>query len=343
MWVTARSLAAKLGGSSCRAGGHHVSYLASATNRRARTTRMISGKATTILVASLESSTSSSNNRKEEESGKKKKTKTTSNKSKNKINIKRSSGAGGGRRKRLDEVCKTLQPQYSRNVLQSWIMQGKVCVDGDVVTKSGFLVSNSNEVTINAKEPKYVCRAGLKMEHALKHFAVDPEQKVVLDAGLSTGGFTDCLLQNGAERVYGVDVGYGQVADKIRTDERVVVMERTNLRHLTSEDLPEKVQLATLDLSFISILKVMDAVCHLLQPGGDLITLIKPQFEAEREEVSRGGVVRSDETHQRITRDITQGIVSRGFEFQKLIESPITGAQSGNKEFLAHFVYKPPS
>ena len=243
-------------------------------------------------------------------------------------------------RRRLDELCRESFPQHSRNLLQSWIMQGKVSVDGRVITKSGYLVSSSSKVLISASEPKYVCRAGQKMEAALETFDVQVCNKVVLDAGLSTGGFTDCLLQKGASKVYGVDVGYGQVAEKIRVDERVVVMERTNLRYLTSSDLPEKVQIATLDLSFISILKVMNAVCSVLDSGGDLITLIKPQFEAEREEISRGGLVRSEETHQRVTKAIIEGVVNHGFEFRQLIESPIAGAQSGNKEFLAHFVFK---
>ncbi|QDZ20841.1 rRNA methyltransferase [Chloropicon primus] len=242
-----------------------------------------------------------------------------------------------GGRKRLDELCREAFPQHSRSLLQSWIMQGKVTVDGKTVTKSGFLVSSSSKVVIKASEPKYVCRAGLKMEAALEAFDVDVAGKTVLDSGLSTGGFTDCLLQNGAARVYGVDVGYGQVAEKIRVDERVVVMERVNLRYLAESDLPEKVQIVSLDLSFISVLKVMDAITQVLEPGGDLITLIKPQFEAKREEISRGGLVRSEETHRRVTKHITEGIVDRGFEFKQLIESPITGAQSGNKEFLAHF------
>ena len=172
-----------------------------------------------------------------------------------------SGGEGKGRkkkggRKRLDELCRESFPQHSRSLLQSWIMQGKVAVDGRTVTKSGYLVSSSSKVSISAQEPKYVCRAGLKMEKALQAFDVEVAGKVALDSGLSTGGFTDCLLQNDCDRVYGVDVGYGQVAEKIRTDPRVVVMERTNFRHLSSSDLPETVQIVSLDLSFISILKV---------------------------------------------------------------------------------------
>ncbi|XP_076950771.1 uncharacterized protein LOC143623842, partial [Bidens hawaiensis] len=156
------------------------------------------------------------------------------------------------KKKRLDEVCLEKFQQYSRNYIQSWILQGKVIVDGKVVTKAGHQVSDKAVVEIKAEIPKYVCRAGHKLEAAIEQLGVDVTGKVALDSGLSTGGFTDCLLQYGASFVYGVDVGYGQVADKIHRDQRVSVIERTNLRYLT--ELPQKVDLVTLDLSFISIL-----------------------------------------------------------------------------------------
>jgi len=232
-------------------------------------------------------------------------------------------------------VCLELNPQYSRNVIQSWIQQGKVVVDGKVERKSGTQVKPTAKIIINAVQPKYVCRAGLKMEKALEHFGVAVEGRVALDAGLSTGGFTDCLLQNGAERVYGVDVGYGQVAEKIRVHERVVVMERTNLRHLQA--LPEPVSLATLDLSFISVLKVMPAVCRVLSLGGDVIVLIKPQFEAQKGQVGRGGVVRDPAVHKQVIEKVTRGMQLLGFASHGAITSPIKGAASGNTEFLAHF------
>ena len=157
-----------------------------------------------------------------------------------------------------------------------------------------------------------------------------------LDAGLSTGGFTDCLLQRGAARVYGVDVGYGQVHERVRTHPRVVVLERTNLRHLTT--LPELVDIATLDLSFISVLKVLPAVNQLLRPGGRLLVLVKPQFEAQRGEVGRGGVVRDADVHADVLRRVTEGALSLGFQCQRTMASPLRGAKEGNLEFLALFV-----
>ncbi len=237
-------------------------------------------------------------------------------------------------KKRLDILLSERYPQYSRTQLSSWIMQGKVFVSGIPVTKPGVLISNTAVIELRIDQPRYVCRAGGKLEKALEAFNVDVTDLVVLDAGLSTGGFTDCLLQHGAARVYGIDVGYGQVHEKIRRDARVIIHERTNLRHLT--DLGEKVDLITLDLSFISILKVMHAVCAVLKPTGSLLTLIKPQFEAERHEVGRGGIIKDSKIHQRVVEQVIRGIESYGFACQGVIESPILGT-SGNKEFFAYF------
>lgn len=238
-------------------------------------------------------------------------------------------------KKRLDAVVLERHPMYSRRQIQSWIMQGKILVDGKVVTKPGVLIHDDAPLTMNVQEPKYVGRAGFKLEKALEHFNVKVEGCVVLDAGLSTGGFTDCLLQHGARKVYGVDVGYGQVHEKIANDERVIVKERTNLRDLRS--LGEPVDLVTLDLSFISVLKVMEAVCAVLKPGGGLIVLIKPQFEAERKDVGRGGIIKNPGVHQMVIKNVVNGVVDYGFEVKGVTESPIEGAQ-GNKEFLAYFV-----
>ncbi|CAI5472734.1 unnamed protein product [Closterium sp. Yama58-4] len=182
--------------------------------------------------------------------------------------------------------------------------------------------------------------AGYKLEGALQQFSVGVAGAVVLDAGLSTGGFTDCLLQHGAARVYGVDVGYGQVSERIRIDPRVVVMERTNLRHLAPSDLPEKVDVVTLDLSFISVLLVMPAVVGVMKPGAHLIVLVKPQFEARRGQVGGGGIVRSEAVRQEVLERVTRGIEEYGMELQGVMTSPITGTD-GNVEFLAHFVRRP--
>ncbi|KAM0904033.1 hypothetical protein ACQ4PT_018269 [Festuca glaucescens] len=238
------------------------------------------------------------------------------------------------KKKRLDEVCLERFQQYSRTYIQSWIIQGKVHVNGRVVNKAGTQVSDKSVIEIKAEIPKYVCRAGHKLEAAIKEFGVDCDGKVALDSGLSTGGFTDCLLQHGASHVYGVDVGYGQVAEKIRVHEHVSVIERTNLRHL--DKLPQLVDLVTLDLSFISILVVMPAVVKVMKTDSALITLIKPQFEARRSQVGKGGIVRDPLVHKEVLDRIISGIEKFGFRNEGWIESPLKGAE-GNIEFLACF------
>lgn len=235
---------------------------------------------------------------------------------------------------RLDHLVQERLPHYSRQQIQSWIMQGKVRIEGHPVTKPGTQVNPDVELSFAIEEPKYVSRAGFKLEKALDHFGIDPHNLVIMDAGLSTGGFADCLLQRGAQKIYGVDVGHGQVHDKIRRDPRVVVLEHTNLRDV--RDLGEKVDLVTLDLSFISVLKVMEAVNAVLKDSGQLIVLIKPQFEARREDVGAGGIIKDPRIHEEVIERVTQGIVAHGYELVGVIESPIQGTD-GNKEFLAYF------
>ncbi len=267
------------------------------------------------------------------------------------------SSSGSLRKKRrLDDVCRELYPEFSRNVIQSFIAQGKVLVNDKPVVKSGAQVDPTKaEVRVTAQVPKYVCRAGLKMERALEDFfglegvgsagRQDALRgRVALDAGLSTGGFTDCILQHGADHVFGVDVGYGQVAEKIRVDERVTVMERTNLRHLRKADFeqfPEcrnrKIDFVSLDVSFISTLKIREAICDIMEEEGDLILLIKPQFEAGKGQVGAGGVVRDPNVRREVVAAVIHGWQDAGFSFQKLIQSPIKGAASGNTEYLCHF------
>jgi 23S rRNA (cytidine1920-2'-O)/16S rRNA (cytidine1409-2'-O)-methyltransferase len=239
-------------------------------------------------------------------------------------------------KKRLDILIAERYPQYSRQQIQSWIMQGLVSIDSQIITKPGAQVSSEARIELAIQEPRYVSRAGFKLEHALESFNINVQDRVVLDAGISTGGFADCLLQHGARKIYGVDVGYGQVHEKIRRDPRVKLLERTNLRTLEPELIGEQVDIITLDLSFISLLKVMPAVTRLLKADGQLIVLIKPQFEAGREEIGRGGIVKDPEVHERVIKNVVAGITSYGFELQGVIESPITGTQ-GNKEFLAYF------
>ena len=239
------------------------------------------------------------------------------------------------KKERLDKLVQERFPHLTRAQVQGFIMQGKVKVDNKVSTKSGVLFNPLVEVALDEEIPRFVSRAGLKLEKALEHFGVNVMEKVALDAGLSTGGFTDCLLQKGIAKVYGVDVGYGQVHESIARNPRVIVMERTNIRNL--ESLPEMVDVVTLDLSFISVLKVIERVVTFMKPGAELIVLIKPQFEAERKDIARGGVVKDPLVHKKVVEKMTEGISAAGLAFHGVIDSPILGGTSGNKEMLAYF------
>lgn len=240
-------------------------------------------------------------------------------------------------KKRLDHILAHLYPHYSRRQLQQWIVAGNVTVDGIVVNKNSYPVFEGMVVVLVVEKPKYVSRAGFKLESALDHFNIDVTDKTILDAGLSTGGFTDCLLQRGAKKVYGVDVGFGQVHGDIRADDRVVVMEHINLRELPVLD--ELVDMVTLDLSFISVLKVMDTVQRVVRQKGGLVVLIKPQFEVGKHAVGRGGIVKDPADHRRAILLVTTGIESAGFTHIGVIDSPLEGSD-GNKEFLAYFIKK---
>ncbi len=237
-------------------------------------------------------------------------------------------------KKRLDQLVQERNPSLSKTYIQSLIMQGNVLVDGKVCTKSGTQVADEVVITLVQNEQKFVSRAGYKLEKALDFFKVNAQDSIVLDAGLSTGGFADCLLQHGAKKIYGIDVGYGQAHEKIRRDPRVVVMEKTNLRHL--DELPELVDLVTLDLSFISVLKVIPTIKKLMKPEAHLIVLIKPQFEARREQVGKGGIIKDPKVHEEVIHNIVRGITQEGFSYLGVTDSPITGTD-GNKEFLAYF------
>ena len=237
-------------------------------------------------------------------------------------------------KQRFDVRVKELYPSLSKTEIQSFIMQGKVTVEGQVNLKPGTQVNQDSQVVLTYEVPRYVSRAGFKLEKALDTFEVDPAGLTVLDAGLSTGGFTDCLLQRGALKVYGVDVGFGQTHEKILKDPRVIVMERINLRYL--ESLPEKVDLATLDLSFIGLEKVLPAVKKLLQDSGRILALIKPQFESERHEIGKGGIIKDPKIHTRVVEKVVEDFKKQGFVLEGLIESPLLGTQ-GNKEFLGLF------
>ena len=238
------------------------------------------------------------------------------------------------RKERLDLLIVGRGLADSQQRAQRFIMAGQVTVGERVVDKPGTRVPVSAQVTVKSGPP-YVSRGGFKLEAALDAFDLDVKGWLAADVGASTGGFTDCLLQRGAAGVYAIDVGYGQLAWKLRQDPRVVVMDRTNARHL--ESLPEQVDLATIDVSFISLRQILPPVMDWLQPGGRVVALIKPQFEARREQVGQGGVVRDPEVHRAVLGEIVDWAESHGLGLMGLIRSPLTGP-AGNVEFLAHWV-----
>ena len=240
------------------------------------------------------------------------------------------------KKERLDLAVQRLFPNLTRNQIQSFIMQGFASVNDRVETKAGRSVSEDDQIALNVKEPKYVSRAGHKLEQALDHFKIDVSDLVVLDAGISTGGFTDCLLQRGAKKVFGIDVGYGQVHEKVANNPKVIVIERTNLRYLKIEDIGESVDLVTLDLSFISVLKVMDVVDSILKKHGGLVVLIKPPFEAQKSEVGKGGIIKDKAVHEKVIKKVVSEIQARGFDCKGTIPSATIGS-SGNQEFVAYF------
>lgn len=227
----------------------------------------------------------------------------------------------------------------TREQARALIMAGSVAVGGEVVDKPGTKIEEGAPLSV-AAAPKYVSRGGYKLERALDAFGLDVSGLVAVDIGASTGGFTDCLLQRGAARVYAVDVGYGQLDWRLRSDPRVVVMERTNARYLTS--LPEPVDLATVDASFISLRLIIPPVARLLKEGGRMVVLIKPQFEAGREQVGKGGVVRNPDVHRAVLRGLAEWGDREGYGFRKVVASPIRGP-AGNVEFLALVVTGQPS
>ena len=233
-------------------------------------------------------------------------------------------------KRRIDSLIVERGLAESRAKAQALIMAGEVVVEGKSVIKPGTLVDEEVAVTI-LKPPPFVSRGGVKLDYALKHFQIDVSSKVVTDIGASTGGFTDCLLQRGASRVYAIDVGYGQIDYRLRQNPQVVVMERVNARYPIP--LPERVELATMDLSFISVEKVIPSVAKLLKSSGHLLVLLKPQFEARREEVGKGGIIKQPLVHARVLGRFTAWITEHGFRLGGLVSSPILGA-SGNKEFF---------
>ncbi len=243
-------------------------------------------------------------------------------------------------KERLDVLLVSLGLAESRAKAQATIMAGEVYVNGQKADKSGMEVDITSNIEVRGSACPYVSRGGLKLEKALRNFGVDPTGYVCSDSGASTGGFTDCLLQQGASKVFAIDVGYGQLAWKIRNDPRVVVMERTNIRYVTPEDLGEPLDLSVIDVSFISLGLVLPVVKTLLKPTGQVLCLIKPQFEAGKDKVGKKGVVRDPAVHEEVLQNFISLAKSLDFTIRNLTFSPVKGPE-GNIEFLAHLSMQP--
>lgn len=240
-------------------------------------------------------------------------------------------------KKRLDTTLVERVLVQSRQRAQALIMAGKVLVNQQPENKPGSLVSSEDEIIIRGENMPYVSRGGLKLERALEYFAIDASGRVCLDVGASTGGFTDCLLQHGAEKVFAVDVGYGQLAWKLRQDPRVVVIERTNIRHMSADKIPWPVDLVTIDASFISLRIVVPAILKFMADSAGIIALIKPQFEVGKGRVGKGGVVRDPELHREVNERLCDFFLQAGLVSQGIIPSPILGPK-GNREFITYLL-----
>lgn len=238
-------------------------------------------------------------------------------------------------KKRLDVLLIEQGLADSREKAKAIIMSGIVYVDNNKEDKAGTTFEETAKVEVRGNTLKYVSRGGLKLEKAMNNFGVTLDGKVCMDVGASTGGFTDCMLQNGAVKVYSVDVGHGQLAWKLRNDERVVCMEKTNIRYVTPEDIDDRVEFASIDVSFISLTKVLPAVKELMTENGEIVCLIKPQFEAGREKVGKKGVVRELSTHIEVVQMIVDYVRNNGFRTLDLSYSPIKGPE-GNIEYLLY-------
>ena len=237
-------------------------------------------------------------------------------------------------KRRLDNLLLERGIVQSRERAKGLILSGDVRVNGNPVNKAGTLIDENAEIEIT-KDIPYVSRGGLKLEKAIKEFNINVKDKVAIDVGASTGGFTDCLIQYGAKKVYAVDVGYGQLAWKLRNDPRVVIIERKNVRYIKPSDIGEPVDIATIDVSFISLKLVLPVVKNLLKENGEIIALIKPQFEVGKGEVGKGGIVKDEEKHKKVISEIKSFAIDSGFKVLNVTKSPIAG-QKGNVEFLIY-------
>lgn len=238
-------------------------------------------------------------------------------------------------KERLDVLLVNRGLAPSREKAKAMIMEGNVFVENQREDKAGATFDVEAAIEIKGNTLKYVSRGGLKLEKAMTHFGISLDGSVCMDIGASTGGFTDCMLQNGAAKVYAVDVGYGQFAWKLRQDSRVVCMEKTNIRYVTPEDIDDRLDFASVDVSFISLTKVLGPARELLKDGGEMVCLIKPQFEAGREKVGKKGVVREKSVHEEVIRKVIDFAMEQGFYVKNLEYSPIKGPE-GNIEYLVY-------
>lgn len=238
-------------------------------------------------------------------------------------------------KERLDVLLVKRGLAPSREKAKAMIMEGNVFVGNNREDKAGSMFDENAEIEVKGNTLKYVSRGGLKLEKAMTHFGIVLDGKICMDIGASTGGFTDCMLQNGASKVYAVDVGYGQFAWKLRQDERVVCMEKTNIRYVKPEDIADRLDFASVDVSFISLIKVLGPAHELLKDAGEMVCLIKPQFEAGREKVGKKGVVRDKAVHEEVIHKVIDFALENGFEILNLEYSPIKGPE-GNIEYLVY-------
>lgn len=241
-------------------------------------------------------------------------------------------------KKRIDLMVVEKGFAQSRQRAQALIMAGKIFVNNQLVDKPGFFVSGTDTVFLKQNDIPYVGRGGLKLEKALKVYDLNIDDYICLDVGASTGGFTDCLLQHGAKKIYAIDVGYGQIAWKLRQDKRVVTIERTNIRHMDPGVIPSPVDLVTIDVSFISLKIVVPSVLKFMKKGAFIIALIKPQFEVGKGKVGKGGIVRNPALYDEVITDLTCFFSETGLECSPVISSPILGSK-GNKEFIVFMIY----
>uniref|UniRef100_UPI0040563DE0 TlyA family RNA methyltransferase n=1 Tax=Agathobacter sp. TaxID=2021311 RepID=UPI0040563DE0 len=238
-------------------------------------------------------------------------------------------------KERLDVLMVSRGLAKSREKAKSMVKAGNVYVNNKKIEKAGMVLREDDLIEVRGETLKYVSRGGLKLEKAITHFQISLEGKTCMDIGASTGGFTDCMLQNGAKKVYSVDVGYGQLDEVLRKDERVVCMEKVNVRYMEPEDISEPPDFASADVSFISLTKILPAVRSLLKENGQLVCLIKPQFEAGREKVGKKGVVKDKKVHKEVLQSIIRFSLEHGFSVLNLDYSPIKGPE-GNMEYLIH-------